>query len=418
MKRKRIVSLFLAAVLLLSFVIPIQAASPGLSNFKKQSEYTGFADVPETAWYAESVKTVCEYGLMNGKSTSLFDPTGNISTAEALALACRLHSIYSADRIELEQSSPWYQSYIDYWHDFSGISYKNNDDSAWRKPITRELFAYLLGIALPDAAYQKINDIAVGTIVDVAFNDYTDSIYRLFNAGIITGTNGWFNPRLEISRAEVSAIISRIVVSESRVKTSDASLPVNLFIDETPFTKYVSANNGIKLTSNNDCIVVAAYVTSKAASMATSWESENTSIATVEVLSRSQDMPVNCSLAVVRGVSTGSVYISAKNGLGNSMSFYVDVDLPQKQSQPVSSPNAPSNNDHAQVEPAPSQSFPEASTHAQPESCDYVINTNTKKFHYPWCRYVAKMAAKNTQYYTGSRDSLISRYDPCKVCRP
>lgn len=63
MKPKRIVSLFLTVVLLLSLAIPLQAASSGLSNFKKQTEYTGFSDVPETAWYAESVKTVCRYGL-------------------------------------------------------------------------------------------------------------------------------------------------------------------------------------------------------------------------------------------------------------------------------------------------------------------------------------------------------------------
>ena len=56
MKPKRIVSLFLTVVLLLSLAIPLQAASSGLSNFKKQTEYTGFSDVPETAWYAESVK--------------------------------------------------------------------------------------------------------------------------------------------------------------------------------------------------------------------------------------------------------------------------------------------------------------------------------------------------------------------------
>ena len=74
MKPKRIVSLFLTVVLLLSLAIPLQAASSGLSNFKKQTEYTGFSDVPETAWYAESVKTVCEYGLMNGKTVSTFSP--------------------------------------------------------------------------------------------------------------------------------------------------------------------------------------------------------------------------------------------------------------------------------------------------------------------------------------------------------
>ena len=66
MKRKRIISLFLAVVLLLALAMPVYAASPGLSNFKKQAEYTGFSDIPIFSWYEESVKTVCEYGLMAG----------------------------------------------------------------------------------------------------------------------------------------------------------------------------------------------------------------------------------------------------------------------------------------------------------------------------------------------------------------
>ena len=95
MKRKQIVSLFLAVVLLLALAAPVCAESPGLSNFKKQTEYTGFSDVPSSAWYAESVKTVCEYGLMNGKTASEFSPSGNVTIAEAIAIGCRLHDIYS-----------------------------------------------------------------------------------------------------------------------------------------------------------------------------------------------------------------------------------------------------------------------------------------------------------------------------------
>lgn len=50
---------------------------------------------------------------------------------------------------------------------------------------------------------------------------------------------------------------------------------------------------------------------------------------------------------------------------------------------------------------------------------DYVLNKNTKKFHYPDCSSVDRMKESNKEYYTGSRDDLIARgYDPCKNCRP
>lgn len=64
---KRVLSLLLVIALLFALGIPALAKEAGLSNFKKQVEYTGFSDVPGSAWYADSVKTVCEYGLMNGK---------------------------------------------------------------------------------------------------------------------------------------------------------------------------------------------------------------------------------------------------------------------------------------------------------------------------------------------------------------
>ena len=49
----------------------------------------------------------------------------------------------------------------------------------------------------------------------------------------------------------------------------------------------------------------------------------------------------------------------------------------------------------------------------------YILNTNTKKFHYPACSSVDQMAEKNKQVYSGSRDEIITMgYEPCKRCNP
>lgn len=49
----------------------------------------------------------------------------------------------------------------------------------------------------------------------------------------------------------------------------------------------------------------------------------------------------------------------------------------------------------------------------------YVLNTNTKKFHYPTCSSASRIKESNKEYYTGSREVLIERgYDPCKNCNP
>ena len=50
---------------------------------------------------------------------------------------------------------------------------------------------------------------------------------------------------------------------------------------------------------------------------------------------------------------------------------------------------------------------------------DYVLNTNTKKFHYPSCSSVKRMSEKNKAFYNGTREEVIAMgYDPCGNCHP
>ena len=54
-----------------------------------------------------------------------------------------------------------------------------------------------------------------------------------------------------------------------------------------------------------------------------------------------------------------------------------------------------------------------------PDGTTYVLNTNTKKFHYPTCSSVSDMAPHNTEFFSGSRDEAISRgFSPCGRCHP
>lgn len=51
--------------------------------------------------------------------------------------------------------------------------------------------------------------------------------------------------------------------------------------------------------------------------------------------------------------------------------------------------------------------------------CDYVLNTNTKKFHLPSCSSADDIKATNRQEYSGNREDLIAQgYVPCKRCDP
>lgn len=81
-----------------------------------------------------------------------------------------------------------------------------------------------------------------------------------------------------------------------------------------------------------------------------------------------------------------------------------------------SEPTTSGNTQAAVSTPAPA---PQQETAPTVATSDYIINTNTGKFHYSWCKSVAKMSEKNKWYYTGTRDSVINMgYVPCKNCNP
>ena len=60
-----------------------------------------------------------------------------------------------------------------------------------------------------------------------------------------------------------------------------------------------------------------------------------------------------------------------------------------------------------------------ASNGASSGKTTYILNTNTKKFHYPSCSSVKQMKDKNKKEVTCARDEVIDMgYDPCKRCNP
>ena len=92
-------------------------------------------------------------------------------------------------------------------------------------PASRTYFAYLMYAALPTSEYTQINTIADNSLPDVndiVFKDANDRIYTLYRAGILTGSDsqGTFHPDSNITRAEVAAIIARMIDPAQRKEIS------------------------------------------------------------------------------------------------------------------------------------------------------------------------------------------------------
>ncbi len=69
--------------------------------------------------------------------------------------------------------------------------------------------------------------------------------------------------------------------------------------------------------------------------------------------------------------------------------------------------------------PSPEPEKQEPTTGSEASQADYILNTNTKKFHYPTCSSVNDMKEKNKQEFFGTRDEAIAQgYSPCGRCKP
>ena len=210
MKKKRLLSLLLTGALCLSLSAPALAA--GLENFQKTNPYTAgqFTDVPAGEWYAANVQAAYELGLMEGSSATTFNPSGNLTIAEALVLACRLHSTYVGDGATFAGSGgAWYQPYVDYAVETAILSPGTYSD--YTATATRAQFASILAAALPAEALTAIN--SVTALPDVAADAaYAPAVLSLYNAGVLTGSDaaGSFKPDTTIQRSEVATIVTRM----------------------------------------------------------------------------------------------------------------------------------------------------------------------------------------------------------------
>lgn len=71
------------------------------------------------------------------------------------------------------------------------------------------------------------------------------------------------------------------------------------------------------------------------------------------------------------------------------------------------------------VTEAPRQTETDSTQSTEKQGTTYILNTNTKKFHYPYCSSVEQMNEKNKKEFNGDRkDIILQGYSPCKRCNP
>ena len=216
-------------------VAPAEAADPAGSEsaapFSPLRSYDArFADVKDGDWFAPAVASAYEYGLLDGRSETAFAPAGDVTIAEMLTIAARLHAIYTAGSDDCIPAAPlgksWYQPYVDYLKSEKLLD--TSFEGFYLLPASRAQMAGIFAFALPAEWYDEPNAELVTTayasgdfIADVTLKTpYRSEILMMYRRGLLSGMDdaGSFCPERSVSRAEIAALLTRVVEPEARLR--------------------------------------------------------------------------------------------------------------------------------------------------------------------------------------------------------
>lgn len=190
-----------------------------------------FKDVSAQAWFYDDLRACVKQGLLNGVSKSEFDPSGELTYAQAITLTARMHQLYHDEEISLKNhwfGPKWYKTYVKYAVENKLIDegVKKYSRKEMNTYITRGELTELLYKALPEEEYEVINHIADNAIPDVkSFSDGAEIIYTLYRAGILTGytdtpgvADHTFKGHESVKRSEAAVIAARMMEGTRRVE--------------------------------------------------------------------------------------------------------------------------------------------------------------------------------------------------------
>lgn len=246
--KKQLVSILCAAALV---------CSAGAANV------TDFSDVHPSDWYHDAVNYVCENGLMNGTSDTVFSPNATTSRGMIVTILYRLSG--SPDLPESNWGYPYadvdaraYYSAPVYWARLNDLVTGYSDmqfgpDDA----ITREQMAAIL--------YRYADSLGLDTDTGFIPNKYYDfSDYQTVsryaskamnwcvNKGIVNGSGGRLNPQGTATRAEVATILmnAESVLSETEPTEPETSVAP----DEKPTPVTVPEDTGSENTESSQAV--------------------------------------------------------------------------------------------------------------------------------------------------------------------
>jgi hypothetical protein len=209
----------LALILAMTFslVLPCAALTNGVA----------FPDVPSGAWYEGYIQKCTQFEIINGYPDGKFRPDSNLKRSEfikMLAIAGELITLNNSTSVHWSQP---YWNMLDEAGCLEGVNIPCTYESL-EVPITRYEMAVLVSNVIYNVYGENIMEVESPetNITDYAdiWTAYRGPVEQAYGKGILTGySDGTFHGNWNLTRAEASAVIVRVLWAGERKKASFAT---------------------------------------------------------------------------------------------------------------------------------------------------------------------------------------------------
>ena len=208
MKHKRILAMLLAVASCLSLAVSASAASTA-------RKATDFKDFDRNAWYADAVSAAVDNGLLYGKSSTMLDPSGDMTRAEMAAIINRSFGCYvKADISKYTDvsKSKWYYDDIAMSVQMGTYNGRSTSAMAPDAPISRQeaMTVVARALELNYDSYSK-TDLSVFSDRSEISNWALPYVRAMVGADYIHGRGKVLAPLDNITRSEFAQIFYNII---------------------------------------------------------------------------------------------------------------------------------------------------------------------------------------------------------------
>lgn len=180
----------------------------------KDQENT-FSDVDFTMWAAKDIEKAVNAGILSGMGDGSFNPTGNLTRAQAAVIMTKLAGLELSDKdfgFDDVNSEDWYYEYVGATCS-AGIFYGLSDSVfGVNETLNREQAAVIFWRYLKNSGFEKKEKELDFEDSEMISNWAKEAVSSLLEYKVIAGkTDNLFMPDKPLLRAEAAVIISKIL---------------------------------------------------------------------------------------------------------------------------------------------------------------------------------------------------------------